>query len=75
MGRMTHPGNFARGMLLPLMLWASGLSAEPTYTRVSIDADPSWDKVRLIFETKSAPSKKHVTYLSNPSRVDRKSVV
>lgn len=69
MGRMTHPGNFARGMLLPLMLWASGLSAEPTYTRVSIDADPSWDKVRLIFETKSAPSKKHVTYLSNPSRV------
>ncbi len=45
------------------------MNAEPVYTRLSIDADPCWDRVRIILDAKSSPSTKRITYLNNPSRV------
>jgi N-acetylmuramoyl-L-alanine amidase len=43
--------------------------AGPVYTSLSVDTDPSWDRVRIILDTKSSPTLKRVSNLSNPPRV------
>ena len=50
-----------------LVVW--GANAEPVYSRLSVDADPCWDRVRIILDAQSSPSTKRVSYLNNPPRV------
>lgn len=40
-----------------------------TYTKLSFNADASWDRVRIFLDTKSSPNYKDVKYLQNPARV------
>lgn len=47
----------------------SGASAAPTFSSMSVDAMPAWDRVRIFLSTSTEPSSTDVKYLSNPPRV------
>lgn len=68
-GRCTRAGRKAWLIAGLLVLIPWGGNAEPVYSRLSVDADPCWDRVRIILEAHSAPSTKRINYLSNPARV------
>ncbi len=68
-GRSKRAGRLA---WLTAGLWfftAGGSYGEPVYSRLSVDADPCWDRVRIILDAQSSPSTKRVSYLNNPPRV------
>lgn len=69
LGRISRLGGAWRAALILFVVWVEGARGAPVYTKVSFNADPTWDKVRIFLDSKSDPTYKHVEYLSNPARV------
>ncbi len=68
-GRSHRAGRAAWLVAGLLVLVSMKGNAEPVYTQMSVDADPCWDRVRIILDAKSLPSIRRITYLNNPPRV------
>jgi N-acetylmuramoyl-L-alanine amidase len=68
-GRSNRAGKGAWLAAGLLILISTHGHAGPVYSRLSVDADPCWDRVRIILDAQSSPSTKRITYLNNPPRV------